>query len=519
MIADLGLLDSLVGVSEECRWPPEVVGKPVVTAARLDPATLSSLEIDEAVRDSVRGRPVPLQRRRRADRRARSRPDRDAGSLRGVRRLERRAGDARVPSEPRCSRSIRGRFVVAERVSRTRCRASSVLQRAASEIVAGMWQTIETAAAAVAGLPRRRVFFAEWIDPPFCAGHWLPEMIALAGGIDVLGRAGEPSYPTTWDEVIAAEPELVVIAPCGFGAEEAAERAAGLRLPVPRSRGRRGQLLLAAGAAARRRRAAARASVPSGSRPGSRPHLIRTGYPVSMFSLFRDKTSMVEPDGALPGRDEQMTVPARHEVLGTPLRPPFPEGFEQVIVGMGCFWGAERVFWRAPGVYTTAVGYAGGYTPNPTYEETCSGRTGHTEAVLVVFDPAVTSYEEILRLFWENHDPTQGARQGNDVGTQYRSAILWTSDAQKAVAERSRDAYQPVLAEAGYGPITTELAAVGRVLLRGALPPAVPREEPERLLRPRRHGRVLPDRAHHRRLTPRRLTRPRPSARVWAAGQ
>ena len=141
---------------------------------------------------------------------------------------------------------------------------------------------------------------------------------------------------------------------------------------------------------------------------------------------------MVEPDRALPGRETEMPVPARHAVLGTPLKPPFPEGFEQAIVGMGCFWGAERVFWQAPGVYTTAVGYAGGITPNPTYEEVCSARTGHAEAVLVVFDPAKTSYEEILRLFWENHDPTQGMRQGNDVGTQYRSAIYWTTEEQRA---------------------------------------------------------------------------------------
>src|ERR671939_1741672 len=144
--------------------------------------------------------------------------------------------------------------------------------------------------------------------------------------------------------------------------------------------------------------------------------------------LFSKPTAMVEPDEALPGRDEAMPVPARHEVLGTPIAPPFPEGLEQAIVGMGCFWGAERVFWRADGVYTTAVGYAGGYTPNPLYEEVCSARTGHTEAVLVVFDPARTSYDEMLRLFWENHDPTQGMRQGNDVGTQYRSAIYWTTD-------------------------------------------------------------------------------------------
>ncbi len=154
-------------------------------------------------------------------------------------------------------------------------------------------------------------------------------------------------------------------------------------------------------------------------------------------------------------------MPARHEVLGTPLEPPFPEGLEQAIFGLGCFWGAERVFWQAPGVYTTAVGYAGGFTRNPTYQEACSGRTGHTEAVLVVFDPKVTSYEELLRLFWEAHDPTQGMRQGNDVGTQYRSAILYASEAQRAAAEASRDAYQGVLAGAGYGEITTEIAEAG----------------------------------------------------------
>ena len=132
---------------------------------------------------------------------------------------------------------------------------------------------------------------------------------------------------------------------------------------------------------------------------------------------------MIDPERALPGRDAEMPVADRHAVLGTPMKGPFPEGFEQIVVGMGCFWGAERVFWEAPGVYTTAVGYAGGYTPNPSYEEVCSGSTGQTEAVLVVFDPAKTSYEEMLKLFWENHDPTQGMRQGNDMGTQYRSAI------------------------------------------------------------------------------------------------
>ena len=153
------------------------------------------------------------------------------------------------------------------------------------------------------------------------------------------------------------------------------------------------------------------------------------------MALFARKLRVPSAAEALPGRAERMPVPSRHFVLGTPLEPPFPEGLEQAIVGMGCFWGAERVFWRAPGVYTTAVGYAGGFTPNPTYEEACSGRTGHTEAVLVVFDPEQTSYEEILRLFWENHDPTQGMRQGNDTGTQYRSAIFYTTEAQKKTAE------------------------------------------------------------------------------------
>src|SRR3954467_7681666 len=177
--------------------------------------------------------------------------------------------------------------------------------------------------------------------------------------------------------------------------------------------------------------------------------------------LFSKPTVMVQPDEALPGRDEQMPVPAAHEVLGTPIAPPFPEGHEQAIVGMGCFWGAERVFWRAPGVYATAVGYAGGYTPNPTYEEVCSGRTGHTEAVLVVFDPAQTSYEELLKLFWENHDPTQGMRQGNDAGTQYRSAIYTTSPEQAAAVEATRSVFAERLLDAGYGPITTEIAELG----------------------------------------------------------
>jgi peptide-methionine (S)-S-oxide reductase len=177
--------------------------------------------------------------------------------------------------------------------------------------------------------------------------------------------------------------------------------------------------------------------------------------------LFTKNAEMVTPESALPGRDSPMQVPERHEVLGTPLQPPFPEGMEQLVVGLGCFWGAERVFWQADGVYTTAVGYAGGYTPNPTYEEVCSGRTGHTEAVLVVFDPEAISLEGILRLFWENHDPTQGMRQGNDRGTQYRSAIYWVNDAQRGAAEASRAMYQDELARAGYGEITTEIAEAG----------------------------------------------------------
>jgi peptide-methionine (S)-S-oxide reductase len=154
-------------------------------------------------------------------------------------------------------------------------------------------------------------------------------------------------------------------------------------------------------------------------------------------------------------------VPSRHEVLGTPLQPPFPDGFERAVFGMGCFWGAERVFWQAPGVYTTAVGYAGGQTPNPTYEEVCSTQTNHAEVVQVVFDPSETSYETMLKLFWENHDPTQGMRQGNDVGTQYRSAIYWTSEAQRDAALASREAFQANLSKAGFGEISTEIAEAG----------------------------------------------------------
>jgi peptide-methionine (S)-S-oxide reductase len=177
-----------------------------------------------------------------------------------------------------------------------------------------------------------------------------------------------------------------------------------------------------------------------------------------MRFFTRPEPTMVDSASALPGRARTMDVPALHEVLGTPLQGPFPEGFEQAVFGMGCFWGEEQVFWQAPGVYTTAVGYAGGFTPNPTYEEVCSGRTGHTEAVLAVFDPTATSYEQLLKLFWEGHDPTQGMRQGNDVGSQYRSAIYWHDEDQHAAAVASREAYQKVLTAAGHGQITTEIA-------------------------------------------------------------
>src|SRR3954452_513126 len=177
--------------------------------------------------------------------------------------------------------------------------------------------------------------------------------------------------------------------------------------------------------------------------------------------LSRAKLRMPEPGAALSGRPEAMPVPARHEVLGNPLTPPFPDGFQTAVFGLGCFWGAERAFWQLPGVWTTAVGYAGGLTPNPPYEEVCSGATGHTEAVLVVFDPSATSYEALLKAFWEGHDPTQGMRQGNDVGTQYRSAIYYADDAQRAAAEASRDAYQERLNAAGHGEITTEIAPGG----------------------------------------------------------
>jgi len=175
-----------------------------------------------------------------------------------------------------------------------------------------------------------------------------------------------------------------------------------------------------------------------------------------MFGLR--KRSMPSADEALPGRRERTPVPDTHFVSGARLEPPFPAGTERAVFGLGCFWGAERKFWETPGVYTTAAGYAGGHTPNPTYEETCSGRTGHTEAVLVVFDPAVTSYEQMLKLFWESHDPTQGMRQGNDMGTQYRSAIYTVDEAQRVAAEASCAMFQTSLHAARHGDITTEIA-------------------------------------------------------------
>ena len=177
------------------------------------------------------------------------------------------------------------------------------------------------------------------------------------------------------------------------------------------------------------------------------------------MALFgRDKVRMVTAEDALPGRSTSMPVSELHTVNGHRIVPPFPEGLRTAVFGMGCFWGAERIFWRTPGVYSTAVGYAGGHTPNPTYREVCSGGTGHTEAVLVVFDPAQISYSELLRTFWEGHDPTQGMRQGNDVGTQYRSAIYTTDATQAAEADASRERYQQALTAAGRGQISTEIA-------------------------------------------------------------
>ena len=175
----------------------------------------------------------------------------------------------------------------------------------------------------------------------------------------------------------------------------------------------------------------------------------------------RKQPAAADAESALPGRDAAMRIPDKHFVLDAPIEGPFPAGVDTAVFGMGCFWGAERIFWQAPGVYTTAVGYDGGFTPNPTYEEVCSGRTGHTEVVLVAFHLEQTSFENMLKLFWEGHDPTQGMRQGNDVGSQYRSAILWHDEAQRDAAEASRVSYQAMLAQEGYGEITTEIAKAG----------------------------------------------------------
>jgi peptide-methionine (S)-S-oxide reductase len=183
---------------------------------------------------------------------------------------------------------------------------------------------------------------------------------------------------------------------------------------------------------------------------------------MSFLDRLSTKLSVPAPDETLPGRDHELPgIPDTHAVLGTPIRPPFPPGIRTAVFGLGCFWGAERLFWQTPGVYATAVGYAGGTTPNPTYEETCTGRTGHTEAVLVAYDPSKVTYDELLRVFWEGHDPTQHMRQGNDVGTQYRSALYWDGEDQHAAALASRERYQAALSAAGRGEITTEVAEAG----------------------------------------------------------
>ena len=207
----------------------------------------------------------------------------------------------------------------------------------------------------------------------------------------------------------------------------------------------------------------------------------------------RAKPEMVTTERALPGRAARpFHVPATHAVLGTPLEGPWPEGLEVAYFAIGCFWGGEELFWRLPGVYSTAVGYLGGTTPNPTYEETCTGRTGHTEAVQVVYDPTLVSYDALLQVFWESHDPTQGYRQGNDIGTQYRSAAYWTTDAQRSAIETSRAAYEPVLARAGYAGHHDRDGSRAGLLLRRGLPPAVPPQGPERLPLPLRHRSALP---------------------------
>jgi len=193
------------------------------------------------------------------------------------------------------------------------------------------------------------------------------------------------------------------------------------------------------------------------SRTTRRLKTARSAPRIHPMALFRRKTDLISAAEALPGRAAPMSVPATHAVNGAPLKPPFPAGTVEAVFGMGCFWGAERLFWKIPGVVSTSVGYTGGHTPNPTYEEVCSGLTGHTEVVRVIFDPAKVSYGELLRAFWERHDPTQGMRQGNDIGTQYRSVIYCTSEAQLEQAKTSRDRYQASLAGKGYGAITTDI--------------------------------------------------------------
>jgi peptide-methionine (S)-S-oxide reductase len=223
-----------------------------------------------------------------------------------------------------------------------------------------------------------------------------------------------------------------------------------------------------------------------------------------MFTLKRKPLTMPSPAQALPGRKEPIPTAKTHFVNGAALKGPYPQGFETALFGLGCFWGAERKFWQIPGVHVTAVGYAGGLTPNPTYEEVCSGLTGHNEAVLVVYDPKRVSYDQLLKVFWENHDPTQGMRQGNDVGTQYRSGIYYSSETQRRAAEASSAAYEAALKARGLGPITTEILPAPEFYFAEDYHQQYLAKNPHgRLLRDRRHRRRLPDRHGRRRpLTP-----------------
>ena len=215
--------------------------------------------------------------------------------------------------------------------------------------------------------------------------------------------------------------------------------------------------------------------------------------------FFKKSLDLPTAAEALPGRAQPIPTAATHFVNGRALQGPYPDGMEVAEFAMGCFWGVERIFWKIPGVYVTAVGYSGGVTPNPTYEEACSGRTGHAESVLVVFDPKVVSYDALLKAFWEGHDPTQGMRQGNDRGTQYRSAIYTHSPEQLQAAQESETAYAQALKARGLGAITTEIKPAGSFYFAEGVSPAVPGQEPRRLLRDRRHRRHLPDRSGRRR--------------------